>query len=87
MTRIVETVKDIVEKGPDVIDPKIIRVGSIGVVEDVVVPGKSVWVNFGRGAHSIAAPESSLKDVASDIDELMEYFRKEGRLCTTNEDD
>lgn len=81
--RVVEVIEDIVEMGPDVIDPKIIKTGSIGVVKGDIVPGQSVWVDFGRGISCVAVSESNLRDMPSDSGELMHYLKERGKLCGT----
>jgi len=60
--RIIELIEDARETGDDVIDPKIIPVGSIGVVRGVIVPGSSIWVDFGRGVGTIAISERVVRD-------------------------
>lgn len=76
MSRVIETTEDIVEKGEDVIDPKIIPTGSVGVVEGTIVKGHSIWVNFGRGAHRVAVSEHIIKNLPSDPDELERYLKE-----------
>jgi len=59
--RIIELIEDVRETG-NVIDPKIIPAGSIGIVRGVIIPGLSIWVDFGRGTGTIAISECVVRD-------------------------
>lgn len=80
MPRVVELIEDIEEQiSRDALDlktrPKTIKAGAIGVVRSVIVPGHSIYVDFGRGIGTIAVSERVVKDVPSDAGELVEYLR------------
>jgi hypothetical protein len=62
MTRIIELTEDVQEKiSPDILRPKLIKAGAIGRVEGVIVPGHSIWVNFGQGIGTVAISEHVVK--------------------------
>jgi hypothetical protein len=66
LPRIIELTEDVQEKiSPDILDlktrPKLIKAGTTGRVEGDIVPGHSIWVNFGRGIGTVAISEQAVK--------------------------